>query len=140
MKQSPTRILLIDDNAHGMLARRQVLEERGFAVETAATGSEGLALFERDEFDVVVTDYRMPGLGGRQVLERIRGGARPRTPVVILSGYVGKLGLAEELGDADAVLPKGPGELDDLMRALARLTRRPAASEKGDATAKIRTA
>ncbi len=73
----------------------------------------------------------MPGLGGRQVLERIRGGARPRTPVGILSGYVGKLGLAEELGDADAVLPKGPGELDDLMRRFGKAHKTPCtASER----------
>ncbi len=141
MKQSRPRILLIDDNKHGMLARRHVLEESGFAVETATNGVEGLAIFESSEFDAVVTDYRMPGgLGGRQVLESIRCGERPRTPVVILSGYVTKLGLADELLQADAVLPKGPAELEQLTRALARLTKRPAASEKAQSSSKRRTA
>jgi CheY-like chemotaxis protein len=139
MNQDPPHILLIDDNEHGLIARRAVLEQHGYAVQTAFDGSEGLRLFDEGRFDLVVTDYRMPGLCGRQILDKIREKA-PRTPVVVLSGYVGSLGLGEELNDADAVLTKGPSEHEDLVRAISRLIRRkPQRQRSPDSRPKRRT-
>jgi len=59
-----SNILLVDDNSDGLLARRTVLEELGYAVSVARNGDEGLKLFETGAFDVVVTDYRMPSMNG----------------------------------------------------------------------------
>ena len=119
----PPRILLIDDNVHGLKARRTVLEEEGYAVETATGGREGLVKFEEQEFDLVVTDYRMPDLRGLQVLRKIRK-VNETIPVVILSGYVEKLGLSKESTGASAVLPKGPKEHQDLIRVIGQLVKR----------------
>lgn len=121
--QHPPRILLIDDNRHGLIARRMLLEEAGYDVETAKDGAEGLEKFAAAVFDVVVTDFRMPHCCGTEVLERVRS-ADPRVPVVLLSGYVRALGLTEESTGADAVLAKGPTEAQDLLREVARLLRR----------------
>ena len=52
-------ILLVDDNKDGNLARRSVLEELGYTVVSAASGSEALDLVQKQDFDLVVTDYRM---------------------------------------------------------------------------------
>lgn len=125
-------ILLIDDNEHGLVARQAVLEERGYRVRTALCGQEGLSLFESGDFDLVVTDYLMPGLDGREVIAGIRE-RRPSTPVVVLSGFAAKLGLNETETGADAVLHKGPSELDDLLRTVARLMRRRMGRERGKA-------
>jgi CheY-like chemotaxis protein len=122
MQPSP-KVLLIDDNRHGLIARRTLLEEAGYRVETAKDGKEGLEKFAAAAFDVVVTDFRMPHGGGTRVLQQIRD-ADPRTPVVILSGYVRLLGLTEESTGADVVLSKGPTEGQDLVRAVARLLRK----------------
>lgn len=121
--QQPPKVLLIDDNRHGLMARRTVLEEAGYRVETAKDGKEGLEKFASAGFDVVVTDFRMPHAGGAQVLQQVRE-TDPRVPVVILSGYVKSLGLTEESTGADAVLSKGPTEAQDLVRAVARLLRK----------------
>ena len=121
--QQPSRILLIDDNKHGLVARRNVLEDLGYAVETAKSGRSGLAKFDREPFDLVVTDYRMPEVSGLEVLQEIRR-RNKRVPVVILSGYAEKLGLTEKSTGADAVLAKGPREAQDLVRVVARLLKK----------------
>jgi CheY-like chemotaxis protein len=130
MGQKQPRILLIDDNKHGMIARRDLLESKGFDVKTAASGASGLCAFDEGEFDVVVTDYKMPKMGGREVLQAVRE-RRPQVPVVILSGCIEQLGLKEELSQiADAVLFKGPSELDDLLRTVSKLIKRGAGSAR----------
>ena len=137
MDSNTPKILLIDDNEHGLLARRAVLEQIGYRVEVAHGGAEGVAKFEADAFDVVVTDYRMPDLLGTQVLARIRE-HNPRIPVVILSGFARKIGLTEEQTGADAILMKGPREDGDLVRAVTRLTRRKPGSVRSAAAGRCR--
>lgn len=122
MHPSP-KVLLIDDNRHGLIARRTVLEEAGYQVDTARDGKEGLEKFAVCAYDVVVTDFRMPKTGGAEVLEGVRQADR-RVPVVLLSGYVRPLGLTEESTGADVVLSKGPTEAQDLLRAIARVLRK----------------
>ena len=139
MHHKQPRILLIDDNRHGMVARRDLLESQGFDVKTAASGATGLRAFDDGEFDVVVTDYKMPNMGGREVLQAIRD-RRPQVPVVILSGCIEQLGLKEELSRiADAVLFKGPSELDDLLRTVSKLVKRGAgtALQSSESKAKL---
>jgi CheY-like chemotaxis protein len=123
MNTRSARILLIDDNKHGLIARRTLLEERGYEVETAANGSIGLEKFDRQTFDVVVTDYRMPKMNGGKVLEAMRT-RDPRIPVVILSGYAKKLGLTQKTTGANAVINKGPSEGSDLIRTVSTLLNR----------------
>jgi len=90
--------------------------------------------FQQETFDLVVTDYRMPGMTGQQVVKKIRQ-ERPKIPIVLLSGYVEAMGLDEEGTGADVVLSKGPGEVQELLRAIAKLARRlpkkPVGSAKG---------
>ena len=138
MFQRSPHILLIDDNKHGSIARRAILEEKGYVVDVAHDGVEGLEKFEAQPFDLVVTDYRMPRMGGRQVVRQIRE-RNPAVPVVILSGYVAKLGLTSEAIGADAVLTKGPSEHQDLVRTVARLVRRRPGRVHATAVAGCRT-
>lgn len=119
LRRSP-RVLLIDDNKHGLIVRRTLLEEQGYAVGTATNGIEGLEKFDEEAFDVVVTDYRMPNMNGHKVLEAIRT-RNPYVPIVILSGYAKKLGLTQKVTGANAVLNKGPSEGPDLIRTIAAL-------------------
>jgi len=132
MAQHDSRILLIDDNRHGLLARRMFLEDHGYEVATAAGGRRGVELLQQQPFDLVVTDFRMPDLDGCKVTLEARQ-LRPGVPVVILSGYASKLGLTEQTTGADAVLSKGPSELQDLARAVARLLKKKKAPKKGPA-------
>lgn len=128
IRNSP-RILLIDDNEHGLTARRSILEQDGYLVEVATCGQDGVARFEAGAFDLVVTDFRMPDLNGPEVISRIRERA-PGLPIVMLSGYASILGLTERETGADLVLAKGPSEHSELVRAIARLVKRGPAREQ----------
>jgi CheY-like chemotaxis protein len=127
----PTHILLVDDNAHGMLARKTILEEFGYNVTAASSGQEALALTEQQQFDLIVTDYRMPEMDGVALIGSLR--AREfRNPIILLSGFLNHLGLTEQTTRADALIQKSANETDQLVRAVKRLLaapKKPAASE-----------
>jgi CheY-like chemotaxis protein len=117
------RILLIDDNRHGLLVRKCLLQERGHQVISCSSPEEALAAFEQTEFDLVVTDYRMPKMSGTELIRVIRQ-KKPNTPVVLISGMVKVLGLNEENTGADEVVAKDGNEVNHIVRAVDRLLRR----------------
>ena len=116
------RILLFNDS-RGMMARQTVLEQHGHKAAVARSVQEGLDQLTSQTFDLVVTDYRMPLSSGQQLIEKIRQHDR-RILIVVISGYVDTLGLTEQSTGADAVLYKGPHEVQDLLRVMDRLSRR----------------
>lgn len=118
-----SNILLVDDNQDGLLVRKALLEELGYCVQIASTGEEGLKLFEVTNFDVVVTDYRMPGMNGVELIGRIRT-INANARVILLSGFVDPLGLTEGNTAADIVLAKSSNEAVHLIRWVKRLVNR----------------
>ncbi len=81
----PTRVLVVDDKENILKLFERILAD-GYEVTTAADGARALALIATGEFDVIVTDIRMPGAGGFQVLEAVKARA-PATEVVMMTGY-----------------------------------------------------
>lgn len=79
-------ILLIDDDQSLRRVIEYSLVENGFAVRPAESGEEGLAFFQKEPFDAVITDITMPGMSGMEVLEKVRM-ADPGLPVIIITAY-----------------------------------------------------
>jgi CheY-like chemotaxis protein len=113
-------ILLVDDNPHGVLARRSILEELGYSVVSASSGSEALNIVEQQNFDLIVTDYRMPGMDGVALIGALRARGF-ENPIILLSGFLRHLGLTEQSTHADALIQKSANETDQLMRAVKHL-------------------
>jgi len=107
------------------MARRTVLEELGHKIMTASNGADALDLFSQNRFDMVVTDYKMPRMDGLELIKRLRK-LTPHVSIVLVSGFVDALGLNESNTGADAVVQKSSNEVAHLMRAVARLARKPA--------------
>jgi CheY-like chemotaxis protein len=146
MKPAPVanaNILLVDDNRDGLLVRRSLLEEMGYRVEIACDGEEGLKLFESCNFDVVVTDYSMPRMDGKELIARIRA-VKPNAKIILLSGFVDPLGLTERVTGADVVIAKSFHEAVHLLswvkRLLTRTTPRKPPSAQGPLKARKRAA
>lgn len=145
MKNSPDppHILLVDDNRDGLLIRRALLEEQGYRIQVAHTGEEGIASFKASAFGLLVTDYRMPGMNGVELIRQVRE-LQPRLPIVLLSGAVGQFGLTEENTGADVVLAKTANEATQLIRSVKRLLaathtrRKPPAAQNGAPLKRIR--
>jgi CheY-like chemotaxis protein len=118
---STPHILLVDDNQDGLLVRRSLLEELGYRVRLATNGQEGLKLYQSASanFDVVVTDYRMPGMDGVELISHIRK-INPNARIILLSGFVEPLGLTEANTGADAVVAKSSHEPAQLVRLVKR--------------------
>jgi CheY-like chemotaxis protein len=85
MKTNP-QVLVIDDDAVVGRSFDRVLSGKGYEVDTALTGEEGLKDIDNTEYDVVFTDIKMPGMDGLEVAERIKAKC-PWTPVVVITGY-----------------------------------------------------
>ena len=120
----PARILLVDDNHLGLVARKMILQEQGYGVDTALSGEEAWEIFQKTRFDVVVTDYRMGGMDGLQLIRLIRSSESPAR-IVLLSGFIECLGMTEESTGADEVLRKSNKEVPELLRAVKKLLHHP---------------
>ncbi len=80
------KILLIDDDASLRRVVEFSLAEAGYRIQSTASGEEGLALFEKEPVDAVVTDITMPGMSGMDVLRRVQERV-PGLPVIIITAY-----------------------------------------------------
>lgn len=82
---SRLRVLVVDDEPHILHYMRATLEAWGHEVQLASDGSEGLSLAGSAEFDLIISDLRMPRLGGREFFERLCEIDRDAAPRVVFS-------------------------------------------------------
>jgi PAS domain S-box-containing protein len=81
------RVLLVDDDILVSMGAADMLLDLGHSATEAQSGAHALKLLEADgQFDVVVTDYAMPGMNGFELAQRIRA-SHPRLPIVLATGY-----------------------------------------------------
>ena len=79
-------ILIVDDEISYLKLLRAILEEEGYEVATAKTGSDAIDIFENSDIDLLVTDMIMPEMDGLQLLDAVRSG-RPDIPVIIMTAH-----------------------------------------------------
>ena len=94
------KILVIDDEKATLKMFRLFLDVYGFDILTAESGEEGLEVFERERPDIVLTDIKMPGMDGIQVLQEIKRRS-PATEVIVITGH-GDMDLAIQALNLDA--------------------------------------
>jgi DNA-binding NtrC family response regulator len=120
---SKGRIVVIDDETNAADALEQLLLEDGYEVAKARDGQAGLQLLEGFDADIVLTDLRMPGLDGLQVLAKAKD-VRPDALVIVMTafGTVKTAVQAMKLG-ADDYLSK-PFDVEELQLAVQRAMER----------------
>jgi two-component system sensor histidine kinase/response regulator len=81
-----TKILFIDDENIVLHSCKRIFKNSGYNIDTASSGEEGLQKVNDNEYDIVVSDLKMPGIGGMEVLKTIRK-EYPNLTVIIFTGY-----------------------------------------------------
>jgi DNA-binding NtrC family response regulator len=122
---SPVRILVIDDEDIVCQSCSRILTEEGHAVDVAHGGHEGLDLLEKAPCDILLLDLKMPGLGGMEVLQRVRE-RHPEIDVLMVTGYstVETAVQAMKLGAFDYICkPFSPDELALVVRRIVEKRR-----------------
>ncbi|MFN4219725.1 MAG: sigma-54-dependent transcriptional regulator, partial [bacterium] len=79
-------LLIVDDEVDILNVLKFLLEKEGYRVDTALNGEEALSKIKKKTYDIVLTDLRMPGIDGMELLERIKEEAS-ETDVVIMTAY-----------------------------------------------------
>ncbi len=110
----PLLILAVDDDPLVLENTAAMLVELGHSVVQAQSGAEALRLIEQQGFDLIITDYAMPGMTGEELTQRILA-SQPELPVLMVSGYAS---LPEGAGASVPKLGK-PFKEQELHRAIS---------------------
>ena len=119
MNNEAAHILVVDDEGAIRYSVSKTLQRVGYTVHEAASGEEALEMMKKDDYDVVLTDIRMPGLTGVELLKRIKEVA-PDAIVILMTGYA-SLGTAVEslrLGAHDYLIK--PSSSQDIRQSVAK--------------------
>ncbi len=92
------KILVIDDTGPVLVLCVNVLQAAGYSIRAANRGEAALDLLRQEAFDLLLTDYRMPGMNGFEVLERARV-IRPDMAFMLMTGH----GTPEVINEATAL-------------------------------------
>ncbi|MCX7047156.1 MAG: response regulator [Candidatus Sumerlaeota bacterium] len=118
-----TQVLIIDDEPGAIKVAQQYVTDAGYEVLTAASSAQGLALFHQHLPPVVITDFKMPGMNGLDLLKKIKG-IKPDTVVVVITAYGSEEVAAEAIrwGANDYLIK--PFSFGDLSMTLFRYRHR----------------
>ncbi len=125
----PVRVLVVDDEAAARSALSELLREEGYEVQSAADGYKALGRIEQWAPEVVITDVKMPALGGIELMAKLRE-QQPDIAVIIMTAFGSVEGAVEamQLG-ADDYLSK-PVHLPHLLLLLERVIARRALADE----------
>lgn len=115
----PAQILVVDDEGANRYSVSKTLQRVGYIVGEAASGEEALEMLSKQQYHVILTDIRMPGVDGVELLRRIKE-EQPDGIVILMTGYA-SLGTAVEalrLGAHDYLIK--PSSSQDIRQSVAR--------------------
>ncbi len=114
------RILIVDDEPEIREELAEYLTGKGYRVIVAGDGPEGLAKFRAEACDLAITDMKMPGMAGDEVIRHLREIA-PGLPVVVLTGHYATKDVADAKRAGAAAVFNKPIKLRSLHDALKTL-------------------
>ena len=126
------KVLVIDDEQIVLDSVKKILSKENYDVDTSIDSKTGLEMALQKDYDIVLTDIRMPKIGGMRILRDIRRN-KPSVPVVIITGYasVQSAVQAMKLGATDYIeKPFTPEELADAVSAAIDVSPDPSMMEQ----------
>lgn len=118
--KGPRKILVIEDEEAVRDLLSDILTDAGHAVDTAPDGFKGIEKFQQNSFDLIFTDFGMPGISGIEVAKKIRQTDRS-IPIVMITGW----GLSVEMDKVDATdinkIVNKPFQVEDIIDTVEKL-------------------
>jgi DNA-binding response OmpR family regulator len=115
----PSRILVVDDEDNVRITTAAILEQEGYAVDTASDGREALEKVDRDHYDLVLTDLRMEDMDGSALLNELHT-RHPTLVTIVLTGYASIESSIDALRQGVYDYLVKPCVIDDLKRTVRR--------------------
>ncbi len=116
---NPHKVMVIDDEKIVGDMAKMALEQDGYVVETFMNGEAALARLREEKFDVVITDFKMKGIDGMEVLRTVKG-LYPETKVIMITAFANLDTAIEALrGDVFDFFPK-PVKIKELRASIKR--------------------
>jgi DNA-binding NtrC family response regulator len=113
------KIMVIDDEKIVGDMAKMALEQEGYIVETFLNGEAALARLEEEKFDLVVTDLKMKGIDGMEILRTVKR-LYPETKVIMITAFANLNAAIEALrGDVHDFFPK-PVRINELKASIKR--------------------
>lgn len=112
-----TRILVVDDEAAALKNLSHLLGKEGYAVTTRQSGAAGLKVLEEQEFDLLLTDLRMPGIDGLSLLRQAKN-LQPDCEVVVITGHATLDSAVEAMKEGAFHYLAKPYRLDEVRQTV----------------------
>jgi ATP-dependent Lon protease len=119
-RASGRRILVVDDEEDIREVLDFTLRRAGYAVVTASSGLEAVRAATSDRFDLLITDYRMPGMTGSETVAAVKG-LSPATRVLVATGYFSDEAAEECRQRGAEELIRKPFDLEELLQLVRRM-------------------
>ncbi len=113
------RVVVVDDEERMAAVVAAALERGGWECVVCGSGEAALAELERRDPDVIVTDWKMPGMDGVELLRQVKA-RRPRLPVILLTAYASVRAAVEAMREGAFDYVAKPFDNDELRAAVAR--------------------
>lgn len=114
-------ILVVDDEGGVLNTLQSILEEKGFLCRTAISGREALDIFQKEGgIDCVLTDLRMPGMGGVEVIREFKK-LKPDIPVIVITACEGEDPAREAMKEGAAAVVYKPFDMESLLRLIGEV-------------------
>ena len=117
---SGQRILIIEDDRNLRKALHQIMQGEGYSVESAESGELGLACLKSADFDLVITDLKLPGIDGLEVLKAVRS-TRPDTSLLVVTAYASVDSAVRAMKEGAEDYVSKPFNIDEICLAVARI-------------------
>ncbi len=118
------RILVVDDEAPLLMTLSANLELEGFDVTEARSGEQAIQLVRTKEFDLVLSDIRMPGISGVELCQQVHQ-VRPELPVILMTAFTVEGVVQQAVADGAIVVIPKPFAIEHLIQMLYSALHRP---------------
>lgn len=115
-------ILFIEDETYLRKIFKKILEKEGHSTDVASTGQEAITKVRKKRYDLIITDLRLPGMSGQEVIRRIEE-INPGIKIIIISGYQLDAELEAKIKQGAYSFFGKPFLNQDVVKEIRKLTR-----------------